>query len=77
MPWFDEPAGTAMQWAVELLYGDGERRYFNEWYDEDEARKEAEVQNLELLRNEAAPTGETVVVAYRAVCRQVTYGEWQ
>ncbi|GAA0493994.1 hypothetical protein Ade02nite_20840 [Paractinoplanes deccanensis] len=78
MTWHNEPVGTVTQWAVEHTYGDGEKRYFDDLFDgEADGLKYVEVQQLELLRREKAPSGEGSVVAYRAVSRQVTYGEWK
>lgn len=77
MTWMDEEPGTVTQWAAELTYGDGEKRHYSDWFDEAEAKEYAEVHTLELLRQEDAPSGETTVVAYRAISRQVTYSEWK
>lgn len=74
MPWLNEPAGTVTQWAVEHLYDDGEKRYFGDWYDEAEARREAEIANLNrAVRGEG---GSSTPVSARAVSRTVTYSEW-
>lgn len=52
MTWRHEQPGTITEWAVEHTYGDGEKRYFSYEQDEDEARRAAEIANLERQRHQ-------------------------
>lgn len=75
MTWHNEPSGTVVQWAVEYTYGDGEKRYYSDDFDEADAKQHAEVENLERLHIDRE-LGDTDVVSCRAVSRQVTFGRW-
>jgi hypothetical protein len=75
MTWLNNGAGTITEWAVEYLYADGEHRYFTDMFDEAEARREAEIADLEAARVEK-PT-EASVISARAVRRQVTCSAWE
>lgn len=66
----DQP-GTFTEWAVELTYNDGERRYQRK-DDEEEARQDAERMNFDASWQTNLPD----MVAARAVSRQVTVSSW-
>jgi hypothetical protein len=74
VPWYHEKPGTVTQWAVEHTYDDGEKRYFGDWYDEAEARREAEIVNLNRAVRENG--GGAHPVTARVVSRTVTYSTW-
>lgn len=77
MSWAFHGEGTVTEWAVEHTYGDGERRYFSYDQDEDEARREAELANLERLRVFRLDDSECTVVGCRVVAREVSRTAWK
>lgn len=73
MTWHDDRTGTFTEWAVELTYNDGEKRYRSDDYGEAEARTEAERSQFQASM---ADESDSHPVSARAVSRQVTYGAW-